>query len=381
MRDSPAVNIVSLPFVPEPRNVTLIIKPTHSCNLDCPYCYDKACRENYDGKDMSLDMVQQIINVFGRRVTNWIWHGGEPLMMGVDYYRKANRLIRENCPQTRINMQSNGTLVDESVIELLQEYGIKLGLSFDGIQNELTRKSTVELLKTFKLMEEANLAVDTLMVLTPDNIQNIIAEYEYSKRIGIPTQMNTIFEVETNKNTVVVRSEETAKYVCKMIDYWLYDQDPNATSRLAEYYMGLYLTPSRRFCCEGYCSGRWFSVHPDGAIYPCGREWDESFCFGNIMEFEDIKDILATDSFKRFKKQNDSVVKQCLDKNCEFFYMCGAGCFRRIQKDKNNRPIPSEDNCVFNKIVFSHVRNLVQSINYQKDKDLYNPRLANFFNK
>jgi len=66
------------------RYLTLIVKPTHRCNLHCPYCYDFKFRQNV--KDyLNLDDIRKILKIFNGRILNWIWHGGEPFMMGVKY--------------------------------------------------------------------------------------------------------------------------------------------------------------------------------------------------------------------------------------------------------------------------------------------------------
>jgi len=109
------------------RDLTLIVKPTHKCNLNCPYCYDKINRTW--SEDMSLDTVEQTIKLFNGRVREWIWHGGEPLLMGADWLRQASNIVRQYDPDVRIEIQTNGTLINEDIIEFFKEFNMRPGLS------------------------------------------------------------------------------------------------------------------------------------------------------------------------------------------------------------------------------------------------------------
>ncbi|MCX7871642.1 MAG: radical SAM protein, partial [bacterium] len=70
-------------------NVTLIVKPTLDCNLKCKYCYAKESKYNYKGQRMSLDVVKKALDVFTKRfdVIDWIWHGGEPMLVSAEWYK------------------------------------------------------------------------------------------------------------------------------------------------------------------------------------------------------------------------------------------------------------------------------------------------------
>jgi uncharacterized protein len=127
------------------RNKILIIKPTHKCNLNCPYCYDEHNRECvYTDGMMSMKTVEKISEVFKDDVANWIWHGGEPLMMPLDFYYKANKKINSMIDNEKfhIDIQTNGTLINQDTIDMFKEFDIQPGLSFDGLNNENTRKNT-----------------------------------------------------------------------------------------------------------------------------------------------------------------------------------------------------------------------------------------------
>ena len=67
-------------------NWALLVKPTHGCNLDCQYCYDKPFRTKFGNKVMSFEIVRHILDLATKHAKNisWIWHGGEPTIVGIE---------------------------------------------------------------------------------------------------------------------------------------------------------------------------------------------------------------------------------------------------------------------------------------------------------
>ncbi len=77
--------------------------------------------------------------------------------MGVDWLRQASNIVRQYDPEVRIEIQTNGTLINEDIIEFFKEFNIRPGLSFDGILNEYTRKDLGKLLSVWRLLEKSGI--------------------------------------------------------------------------------------------------------------------------------------------------------------------------------------------------------------------------------
>ena len=118
-----------------------MLKPAGSaCNLDCTYCYylDKAAQ--YGGREavMSDELlelyVRQYIEANDVPTVQFCWHGGEPLLLGIDFYARAMELQRKYAGGKRIEntLQTNGTLVNERWCELFAANNFLVGLSLDG---------------------------------------------------------------------------------------------------------------------------------------------------------------------------------------------------------------------------------------------------------
>lgn len=124
-----------------PRSFDLMIKPAGSlCNLDCSYCYylDKA--EIYGGREpkMSLEMLETLIRKYIEAndvdQVRFNWHGGEPLVMGLDFYRKAIEFEKKYCGGKKVlnTIQTNGTLLTQEWASFLKESHFLVGISVDG---------------------------------------------------------------------------------------------------------------------------------------------------------------------------------------------------------------------------------------------------------
>ena len=112
---------------------TIILKASERCNSNCVYC-DVVFKQQ-TGADMPLEILEQVfirtnefLSAFPGEQVELLWHGGEPLILGPDYYWEALRLQRRHCPETqgRIthSIQTNLTLFSESFVEIFRELGL-----------------------------------------------------------------------------------------------------------------------------------------------------------------------------------------------------------------------------------------------------------------
>jgi len=125
-----------------PRSYHIVIKGVGAkCNLECGYCY-------YLGKEKVVPgaakerMSEEVLEEFTRQYITgqdaetiiFNWHGGEPALLGLDFYRKAVALQKKYADGKRIenDFQTNGTLLDEQWCEFFKENNFRIGLSIDG---------------------------------------------------------------------------------------------------------------------------------------------------------------------------------------------------------------------------------------------------------
>ena len=124
-----------------PMAFNLMVKPAGSlCNLDCSYCYylDKA--EIYGGREprMSLEMLETFVREYIQAndvpEVQFNWHGGEPLVLGLDFYRKAMEFEKKYAEGKKIynTIQTNGVLLNQDWCTFLRDNEFLVGVSIDG---------------------------------------------------------------------------------------------------------------------------------------------------------------------------------------------------------------------------------------------------------
>ncbi|MBR0029003.1 MAG: radical SAM protein, partial [Bacteroidales bacterium] len=124
-----------------PLAFNLMLKPAGSlCNLDCSYCYYLDKSEIYGGREprMSIDDLERYVRTYidscELNEVTFNWHGGEPLVLGLDFYRKAVEFEKKYAGKKIIHntLQTNGTLVTEEWAQFFARERFLLGVSMDG---------------------------------------------------------------------------------------------------------------------------------------------------------------------------------------------------------------------------------------------------------
>ena len=124
-----------------PRSFNLMLKPAGSlCNLDCPYCYylDKTAiyggREPRMNEEMLETVIRDYISANDVSEVQFNWHGGEPTILGLDFYRKAIELEKKYAGEKIIHntLQTNATLLNREWARFFRENDFLIGVSIDG---------------------------------------------------------------------------------------------------------------------------------------------------------------------------------------------------------------------------------------------------------
>ena len=181
-----------------------MVKPTGElCNLDCRYCYYLSKEHLYPRgeafrmpDDLLEEYIVQHIQASPGPVIYFQWHGGEPTIVGLDYFRKIVALQRKHRLRDRriINgLQTNGTLLDEQWCRFLATEGFFVGLSLDGPGDvhdpyRLTkgqRPTHKQVMRAFRLLQRHRVRCDLLCVVHDRNVQVPTAVYRFFKEIDV----------------------------------------------------------------------------------------------------------------------------------------------------------------------------------------------------
>lgn len=378
------------------RSITAIIKPTHDCNLRCRYCYveDNAERGSMDSATLE-NMTRKLMTLPDRDRIHFIWHGGEPLLMGLDFYKQAVGLQKKYGPDKRVEngMQSNATLVDEAVLDFCEEYDFNIGSSLDGPEeiHDLTRVycdgqgscrgSFKDVWRGIQLIRARNEAIKkrtpagekpkhlgggAITILTRLNIDRLDDIYNFFKANKISPKINPLIKsgkARVGYEDLGIGPAEYGQALVKLFDRWFYEEESGIDVDPLSTILGNLMTGKPVSCSFGEsCRNSFISVGPKGDVYPCGRfDGVREYWLGNINE-QSLPTILESKTHKMMFDRGRETVTGC--SSCEYGKICNAGCMHNAYMQRGQ--IGDKDYyCASYKILFKH---LETALNLELDK-------------
>ena len=224
------------------RSFQIFAKPIGSvCNLSCSYCYYLSKADLFskgDSVHMSDDVMEeyiaQHIKTSPDSVIRFSWHGGEPTLLGPDYFRRIVKVQKKHRLAKReiLNgIQTNGTLLTEEWCRFLSEENFSVGLSMDGPQEihdkyRLTKNGAPTHEQTFRgyrLLQQQGITPDILCVVNAHNVQYPSEVYRFFKQIGARyIGFLPLVELQPGTEKVVTRDsvpgEEFGRFLCTIFD-------------------------------------------------------------------------------------------------------------------------------------------------------------------
>ena len=211
--------------------INIMIIPTNYCNMNCLYCFNSRCTDHKD--IMSRDVLKKIYDITLPRFesVNFLWHGGEPLAAGKEFYEYAFELqenYKELPVRIRNSIQTNLTLMSEEMASFLIDHNVYLGSSFDGINsNERTRHNTDQILRGYEIYSKQGGRAGFIYVVQSYNINDLIDDYEWFKSKGINYTIHQYMAPYKENDILYVPPERYAEKVCQLFDTWFFDRNCN----------------------------------------------------------------------------------------------------------------------------------------------------------
>lgn len=357
----------------KPLAFSSMIKPMGSaCNLDCPYCYYLDKKELYGGYQPRMNealleqYIKQYIQANEVPLVTFVWHGGEPLLAGVDYYRKAMEFQKKYQGDKEIEntLQTNGTLISEEWCLFWKEHQFLIGLSIDGPADihdsyrvDKGGNPTFErVMQGVEMMKRYGVEFNTLTALNAKSAGRGVEIYQFLKSIGshymqfLPVLEHTLQAEGARRPHIVpphtegsvvadwsISAEDFGQFMIDVFDEWV-------ISDVAEYYVQLFDTSLANWvgAMPGLCSfarncGHALAVEHNGDVYSCDHFVYPEYKLGNIQE-SSLSTMLQSDKQKRFGLQkSQSLPKEC--KRCKFHFACHGECPKhRFAKTRQGKP-------------------------------------------
>jgi uncharacterized protein len=304
------------------------------------------------------------------------WHGGEPLLAGIDFFRKAVQLQRKYKPSGRIvlnGIQTNGTLLDEEWCRFLSAEGFIAGISIDGPGNlhnkyRCTAKKSPtiqQVLRGYELLQKHGVTTEILCVLNSDNVKFPLVVYDFFRQLGARfiTFLPLVIQQSgsaTGKSPESVPADEFGLFLKEVFDEWVEKDIGKIKIQIFEEAARTAFNQEHTLCIFKVNCGGVPVVEHNGDFYSCDHYADNEHFLGNIKS-DSLAALLDSRKQKAFGKAKSSTLPlYCLE--CNVKEMCNGEC-------PKNRFIKAPDGepglnylCSGYKLFFTHCRPFVEAI-------------------
>jgi uncharacterized protein len=331
-----------------PREFQVFVKPAGAvCNLACQYCYYLQKEDLYTEDEsfrMSDDILEayivQHIEACPDPVIRFSWHGGEPTVLGLDYFRGIPALQRKHQPSGRriVNgIQTNGTLLDEDWCRFLAAEGFAVGLSLDGPQEMHDRhrvtkdgRATFEqAMHGYRLLQQQGVPCEILCVVNAHNVQYPGEVYRFFKRIDarhmsfLPL-VERAPEAPEGVSDRTVPSDTWGGFLCAVFDEWMAQDIGRVKVQIFEEAARPAFGQEHTLCVFRKTCGGVPVVEHNGDFFSCDHFVDDAHRLGNIRSTP-LAELLDSPGQRAFGQAKWDTLPACC-RACEVRAMCNGGC-------------------------------------------------------
>lgn len=347
----------------------VMLKPAGAhCNLACKYCYYLEKNKLYPTAQrhlMSDEMLEQFTREYIEAQTMnqvlFTWHGGEPLLRSIDFYRKALSLQQKYAGGRRIDnvIQTNGTLLTDEWCEFFAQNHWLVGISIDGPQPDhdhyrLTaagKPSWKKVMQGIKLLKKHGVEWNAMAVVNAYNVNHPLEFYRFFKENGCQfLQFTPIVERltrhedgrtlasladkdEISLSEASVAPEQWGYFLCAIFDEWVRKDVGKIFVEIFDCTLANWMGISPGICAYSKECGHAGVMEHNGDVYSCDHFVFPEYKLGNIRDHSLI-DMLYGEQQQEFSRlKHSSLLRQC--KECDMEFACHGECPKnRFMKDK-----------------------------------------------
>lgn len=347
----------------------VMLKPAGAhCNLACKYCYYLEKNKLYPTAQRHL-MSDEMLELFTREYIEaqtmnqvlFTWHGGEPLLRSIDFYRKALSLQQKYAGGRRIDnvIQTNGTLLTDEWCEFFAQNHWLVGISIDGPQPDhdhyrLTaagKPSWKKVMQDIKLLKKHGVEWNAMAVVNAYNANHPLEFYRFFKENGCQfLQFTPIVERltrhedgrtlasladkdEISLSEASVAPEQWGYFLCAIFDEWVRKDVGKIFVEIFDCTLANWMGISPGICAYSKECGHAGVMEHNGDVYSCDHFVFPEYKLGNIRDHSLI-DMLYGEQQQEFSRlKHSSLPRQC--KECDMEFACHGECPKnRFMKDK-----------------------------------------------
>lgn len=357
---------IATPFA---KPLYVMLKPAGAhCNLACKYCYYLEKNNLYQNSHrhlMSDDMLEQFTREYIEAQTMpqvlFTWHGGEPLMRSIDFYKKALALQKKYAHGKQIDnvIQTNGTLLTDEWCEFFAKNHWLVGISIDGPQEyhdhyrvtPAGKPSWEKVMQGISLLKKHRVEWNAMAVVNAYNAEHPLEFYHFFRDNGCQyLQFTPIVERLTEHEDgrtlasladdreipladASVTPQQWGNFLCTIFDDWVRHDVGKTFVEIFDCTLANWMGVLPGICAYSKECGHAGVMEHNGDVYSCDHFVFPEYKLGNIRE-QSLIDMLYGEKQQAFSRlKHTSLPRQC--KECDMEFACHGECPKnRFEKDK-----------------------------------------------
>ena len=361
---------IATPFA---KPLYVMLKPAGAhCNLACKYCYYLEKNNLYQNSHrhlMSDEMLEQFTREYIEAQTMpqvlFTWHGGEPLMRSIDFYKKALALQKKYAHGKQIDnvIQTNGTLLTDEWCEFFAQNHWLVGISIDGPQEyhdhyrvtPAGKPSWEKVMQGIQLLKKHRVEWNAMAVVNAYNAEHPLEFYHFFRDNGCQyLQFTPIVERLTEHEDgrtlasladdreipladASVPPQQWGNFLCTIFDDWVRHDVGKTFVEIFDCTLANWMGVLPGICAYSKECGHAGVMEHNGDVYSCDHFVFPEYKLGNIRE-QSLIDMLYGEKQQAFSRlKHTSLPRQC--KECDMEFACHGECPKnRFEKDKYGEP-------------------------------------------
>ena len=351
--------ITKKPF--EPKKMTaihaplafhLLAKPTgSSCNMNCKYCFFLSKERLYPGStfrmtdDLLEEYIRQYIQCQKVPEVTVAWQGGEPTLMGLDFFRRSIELEKKyKRPSMRVHntLQTNGILLDDEWCKFFHDHKFLIGLSLDGprdmhdaYRRDKGGNSTFDrVMRAVRLMQEHDVDFNILATVNAANGDHPIEVYRFFVDEAKAQFIQFVPIVELDNETGYqegdkvtdrsVKPDQYGRFLISVFDEWIKRDVGVVFVQIFDMALGAWHGEPSGICAFSPTCGTALAMEHNGDLYSCDHFVEPKYFLGNIRD-KTMTELVTSEKQRRFGQNKlEGLPRYC--RECEVLFACHGEC-------------------------------------------------------
>jgi uncharacterized protein len=343
----------------------LLAKPTGSaCNLGCKYCFFLSKKRLYPGSSFRMSdellesYIRQYIEAQKLPQATIAWQGGEPTLMGLDFFRRSIRYVekyRRPGMTVQYTIQTNGTLLDDEWCRLFRQNNFLVGLSLDGPRamhdsfrvDKSGRPTFDRVMQAARLLREHRVDYNILTTVHAANADHPVEVYRFLRDdVGanfiqfipiVERDNETGFQEGTEVTKRSVKPAQFGRFLTSTFDEWVKRDVGKVFVQIFDVALAAWSGVPAGICAFSPTCGTAMAMEHNGDMYSCDHFVEPKYFLGNIKE-KHMAELAASKKQRRFGQAKlDTLPDYC--RKCEVLFVCHGECPKnRFTKTPDGEP-------------------------------------------